>query len=268
MKVLLFGFGSIGQRHSRNLLHIDHDCQLVIVDPYARPPASVSPVYYTSPDLAAQHHADADFAVIASPDQCHLQQMAMLAELRIPFYVEKPICTSAQLPGLDDIIRTVDARGLRCAVGFQYRFHKNIWEVIDAAPQKYLRFYARDSLLERYGPNVMGAMMAHPIATALWVLGEAVGVDIVTDGVRAKGCITHAGGAESFYDCDMDAGCGRISQVKFKSGGVDLPPDDGMYVRCMLAYIDWLAGSNRNDKTATLEDGRAVVEVMSKCQST
>jgi len=266
MKVLLFGFGSIGQRHARNLLHIAPQCQLIITDPYTRPPLDLAQLYYTSPELAAQHHQDADFAIIASPDINHAQQMAMLAEFRISFYVEKPACLPQQLGSFSDTIRAADARGLKCAVGFQYRFHKAIAKVRAASSQKSLRFYARDSLLDRYGPNVLGAMMAHPIDTALWCLGEAKTVEIESDGIRAKGRIVHKSNAVSSFDCDMDAR-GRISQVKYPSGGVDLPPDDSAYVKCLSAYLDWLQTGKRDYRTATLADGRAVVEVMWKCKT-
>lgn len=275
LKALVFGLGSIGKRHIANLKNLHPDIHLIGVDPFIRSTLELTGLIdfsMSSPESAIQNHADADFALICSPDVSHLQQMAMLAENRINFCVEKPCCTPQQLGGLDDVIRTVEARGLRCAVGHQYRFHKAMPKVRAASSQKSLRFYARDALLSRYGPNVLGAMLAHPVDTALWCLGPAKTVDIASDGIRANGKITHNNGAVSYFDCDMDVispkqNHPRVSQIKYPSGGVDLPPDDAAYVKCLSAYLDWLQTGKRDYRTATLAEGRDVVSVLWKVKA-
>lgn len=266
MKCLLFGFGSIGQRHAHNLKRIVPDCHIIMADPFIRATSPTIIGYYASPELAIQHHADADFSIIASPDISHAQQMALCAHWRIPFYVEKPACTPEHLGSFGETIERVNTLGLRCAVGFQYRFHKNIAKARGASSQKHLKFYARDNLRSRYGAQVGGVMLAHPIDTALWCLGPARTVEIVSDGLAAKGKITHNSGAVSEYDCNMDVGL-RISRIEYPTGCVDLPPDDSAYVKCLSAYLDWLQTGQRDYRTATLEDGRAVVEVLWKCKS-
>ena len=112
MKVLLFGLGSIGQRHARNLRVLRPNAEIVCVDP----DDSIS--LHTDWRAALADHPGADCAIIASPTPAHLDQAIALRVLSIPFYVEKPIGTpdqAEQWTRLDN--------GFRCAVGYQYRFY-------------------------------------------------------------------------------------------------------------------------------------------------
>ena len=280
MKALVFGLGSIGVRHVRNLKALRPDCLIVGADPRLAGPlqSAISngyhdslPVTYLYEDWhkALERHRDADAAIIASPTQFHMEQMEACAARSIPFYVEKPLVALEQMnPMMIDLLD--DCADLRCAVGFQYRFHS----VYHEAAYKIVvngcaRFYACDDLLAKYGADCLSAIGAHPIDAALWLLGPVNHVRLETDGLTVRGTIDHAYG-ESFHDYRIDAKI-RISTVTTeKNGGRDseswsLYANDDMYRDALAAWLAWATGgAERDDRTATLENGLRATEVMAQ----
>src|SRR3990167_9275370 len=121
MKALILGYGSIGQRHAANLRALYPDCGQVVVDPHFEIRGS-----FTIPDWhqAVEIHNDSAFAVVASPTACHMEQMIELARCGIPFLCEKPPCLEVEIVEYRALAENVEASGLKCAVAFQYRFHK------------------------------------------------------------------------------------------------------------------------------------------------
>ena len=280
MKALVFGLGNIGVRHVRNLKALRPDCLIVGADPRLAGPlqSAISngyhdslPVTYLYEDWhkALERHRDADAAIIASPTQFHMEQMEACAARSIPFYVEKPLVALEQMnPMMIDLLD--DCADLRCAVGFQYRFHS----VYHEAAYKIVvngcaRFYACDDLLTKYGPDCLSYIAAHPIDAALWLLGPAVLVHLETDGLTVRGTIEHAHG-ESFHDYRIDAKTRISTVITQKNGGRDsegwsLYVNDEMYRDALSAWLAWATGSaQRDDRMATLEDGLRVMEVMAQ----
>lgn len=264
MKALVFGLGSVGRRHAVNLRTLRPECYIVAADPIAHIQFDdVVNELHSDWRTALAAHSGADcVAIIASPPSAHLEQMdALIFEHMIPFYVEKPIGSVDQLSDLINL-RNRMLPEWRCAVGFQYRFHPVYIHAARVIRRNGdARFYARDDLIDRYGPNCLNVMAAHPIDTALWLFGPAREVDMQTDGVSVSGTIQHKNG-RSQHDYRIDGGT-RVSTVT--SGGAptwELEPSDRMYVDALSAWLGWVEDADYNPLTATLKDGCEVMEVM------
>lgn len=257
MKFIIFGYGSIGQRHARNLHALRPDSWLSIFDPFLAGGAHL-PV--PSIDENRLNDIAADAAIIASPSIDHYMAMQWCRVRAIPFMVEKPPVIPAQLPGYRDLV--VALNYLPCAVGFQYRFHAATTAIKSLAAMGQLTFYARDNLLGKYGPDVAGVMATHPIDTALRFLGPAVWVNLESDGKRLAGSVGHQLGL-SLYDLDISIGP-RVSRVCGGDKQIELPPDDNAYLLEMAAWLRGVEGGECEPRLATLADGLRVMEVLAE----
>lgn len=245
MRVLLLGYGSIGQRHAANLRALRPDADIVISDPAMG--------YTRTGDM------DCDCAIIATPhnDESHA---AYMNALDCPFYVEKPMLRPCDIGGfVSAIMPRVIARP--CAVGFQYRFSPSIALICGRLHLgSRLSFTARDSLVSRYGSDVAGIMGAHAFDLACWLLGNPVGVRLKSDGVKLTGAIEHERGVSS-YDMDMDAGA-RVSECVVDGYPVALTCGNDVYLAALGAWLSWVEGGARDPRTATLAAGLSVAHVM------
>jgi len=258
VKVLIFGLGSIGSRHANNLRISRADAITIGADPQGHWNESLSIVPYSDWHTALATSPDADAAIIASPTEAHLDQAIALRDAGIPFYLEKPIGT------LDQIEQFARMNVNRCAVGYQYRFHPVYREAASIIrDSRSVRFAANDDLLDRYGPDCLSYIAAHPIDTALWLLGSAVDVDIVTNGFSAWGTIRHERGAVSKHEYRIDRGP-RLSLISAQEKAWSLGACNDMYLNALSAWLAWVGGAERDERTATLADGLAALEVMSK----
>ena len=233
MKIILFGYGSIGQRHAANLKALRPGVQLEIVDALKGYPGPVELV--------------ADGVIIATPTETHAELLKAWSGM--PVYCEKPLAATEFQPYAD-----------HCAVGYQYRFHSEIPRLaFSAAKTEVLHFHARDDLLTRYGPHVGAIMAAHAIDLALWLFGPALNVQLASDGVMLRGSIAHERG-HSTYDYRVDNGP-RVSTVT--SGKVfELSANNQMYSDALGAWLGWIETGRRDERTATLADGLAVDKVL------
>lgn len=251
MKILLFGYGSIGKRHAANVHSLLPDAALLVYDPVL---FATDPIHGTAYDdwqeFLLAYGEDAGAAIIASPTECHFEQMEQLAEAGLPFYVEKPLGTLAP-----------PTRTGRSAVGFQYRFHPAVHRLRRLAlGNKLLEFRAEDDLLGRYGRDVAGIMASHAFDLALWLLGPAEEIGLRSDGVHLGGQIIHTGG-KSTYAYNLDAGA-RRSVVLSGPSEVDLVPLDAVYRDCLGAWLGWVNGGQQDSRTATIADGLAVQHIL------
>jgi len=251
MKALILGYGSIGQRHAANLRTLYPDCEQVIHDPekgYA---------------FGWQEHPD--FAVISSPTDCHLAQMIELARRSIPFLCEKPPCDEIETSKYRLLVDHIEQISLKCAVAFQYRFHKQARKISNLANRGNLSFIAQDDLLARYGPTVGGTMASHALDLALWACGPAAQWDIESDGVHLRGKVNHRDGSESFFGMRMDIGP-RVSHVSGAKKKIVLDPDNSAYSKMLLMFVEWVLSGERAPRLATLRDGLRVMEILEKCK--
>ena len=267
-KVVVIGVGSIGSRHVSNLRTLRPEADLVVCDP--RFLVERFGVVFTDYREAIRGHPDADCVIIASPTEAHLGQIHALST--VPFYCEKPLCSVEQFndEDVEIFLDEVAAHSqVPCAVGFQYRFA--LTDEMRAVVRRngHVRFYARDRLIDRYGPTCLETMASAGIGLGLWLLGPAREVNMQTDGASVRGRIVHTTGAVSGYDYRIDDGT-RVSMLVSESAdgktidGWGLSADNQMYLDALLAWLGWVEGGERDERTAVLSDGLAVMAVMSK----
>ena len=255
MKIAVIGLGSIGNRHAENLRRLRPLCELVGYDPGL----GIGTHYPTLAEFL-NAHLDADGVIVASPTDCHAEQIEAVLRRGLPAYIEKPLTLAAQWTPTqrEALLRLGD--GLKVAIGHQYRFSIERETVERALYDNSIVFHARDNLIERYGATVLETMGSHAIDLALKVLGPAHAVALFTDGCYFKGRVEHVRGV-SEYDMRIDVGP-RTSTLN----GHDLTASNATYIEALGAWLDWIERGERDDRLATLADGVRVMDVMAKCK--
>lgn len=241
MRFLIIGHGSMGQRHARNLRALSQ-ADIVVYDPMIPSTILIS----------------TDAVIIASPAETHAQYIQWCSErdIPIPFLVEKPL-------GISSILYHYAPE---CAVGFNYRFHRQWKDVERLAQRKVLRFYAREKLYARYGATVGWTTVSHALDMALQLLGPARqdGVDMHSNGIRLIGTIEHVSGGLSSYDYDIDAAMKKVT-VSNGEDTFSVERDDECYMQEMQAWLNVLFMGHRDPRLATLDDGMAVEHCLEAC---
>ena len=120
-KLLVIGFGSIGERHVRCFLKTER-CAVSVCDPNPQLRQRAQSEYgieltYTSLDEAM---GDAhDYALIATPAQFHIPMATRLAEAGVHLLIEKPL--SVSLEGIRELDEIVTRKGLTAMVAYTHR---------------------------------------------------------------------------------------------------------------------------------------------------
>jgi hypothetical protein len=254
LKILLFGYGSIGKRHVANIQSLWPQVQIEIYDPLL----GLDTNYIRWTD---EHSENADGAIIASPTQVHLEQATLLMAHGIPFYIEKPVCTVQQIDEFGKLLAREHSG--QCCVGHQYRF------AIDWPREvRSLNFIAYDNLVGRYS-DVGEALAAHPIDTSLWLLGKPLNINFnECSGMAMRGMITHERGTSYHcYAMNMESRTsivGMFYSDRWRHAVYDLPADNSMYLAAMDAWLKTVWGELRDQRLCTLEQGLDVVKVLAK----
>ncbi|ODT66237.1 MAG: hypothetical protein ABS75_27585 [Pelagibacterium sp. SCN 63-23] len=89
MRALIIGYGSIGQRHARNLVALEPNAEVLIL---RRSPGEVDGATVVA-SVAEALAAEPTVAIIASPSASHVDVLPDLVASAIPTYVEKPVVT-------------------------------------------------------------------------------------------------------------------------------------------------------------------------------
>lgn len=121
VKVLVVGFGSIGERHARCFLKTGR-CEVSVCDvsPELRRRAMAEydiESCYADLDTAMKDHYDC--AVIATPAQFHIPMATRLAAAGVHLLIEKPL--SVSLEGLAELKQAVRAGRITAMVGYTHR---------------------------------------------------------------------------------------------------------------------------------------------------
>lgn len=142
---LIFGAGSIGERHINNLISLG--CLSIIVYRQRNLPLrnvdSQKIKIVTSYDDALR--LNPDFGIICSPTSNHLEQTIFCVKNNIPVLVEKPL--SHTIEGLADLKTEIKNRGTLLHVGYMMRFHPLLNKVKEGLRQNkwgkliYIRSY-------------------------------------------------------------------------------------------------------------------------------
>lgn len=118
MKFGIIGYGSIGQRHAKNLRKLGHT--VVAYDPAL-----------INSDVRREVHiyddATIDAVVICTPPPYHEGPLRACVERGKHIFVEKPISTSAGM--LRQLLSAADDKGLVVMVGTNLRFHGSVRRV-------------------------------------------------------------------------------------------------------------------------------------------
>ncbi|MDC0357814.1 Gfo/Idh/MocA family oxidoreductase [Oligoflexia bacterium] len=121
VKTLIVGYGSIGQRHCRNLKQLDPDMAITVL----RRPGSkgdqqgnLPTVYSIEEALQAAPKA----ALICSPAACHIDTALALADKGVHLFIEKPLAHNET--GVKELIERANSKQLVLMVGYNFRFYK------------------------------------------------------------------------------------------------------------------------------------------------
>ena len=119
----ILGTGMMGQEHIRNIALLDGVTVAALCDPdeAMRDRAhALTPEATVTPDLETFLDQDLDAIVIASPNDCHADQLRRLARRPVPLLMEKPLYTD---PADDaEIRRIANGYGAPVWVAMEYRY--------------------------------------------------------------------------------------------------------------------------------------------------
>lgn len=132
-RVLISGFGSIGQRHCTNLRALGTQ-HLAFVDPKPDPDAlkEFADVEAFSSLEEALHAFKPTAIIISSPTKLHAEQALLAAKSGAHLFIEKPL--SHSLKYLDELQKITREKKLTTMVACNMRFHagpKKIKELVD-----------------------------------------------------------------------------------------------------------------------------------------
>lgn len=194
---MIVGLGSIGKRHIRILKEILNSCSIFVLREKRKIKEKIAGVREYIFDWKDLQSINIDFAIVSNPSAFHIDTALMLAQKKIPFIVEKPVCVS--MNRVSQLVRMVKDRNLPVLVGFNLRYHylyKKIKEIITsnqmgrmssflAETGQYLPDWRDFDYTQSYsGYRVLGGGvifdLTHEIDIAVDLLGEIDSVSCVT----------------------------------------------------------------------------------------
>ena len=122
LKATVFGLGSIGMRHARNLKSLGVE-NVAGMDPNAGRRQRFLDEHggETAETIEEALSSPPDLAVIASPNRFHVEQANACARIGCHLLIEKPL--GSDVDGVDELISEIEAQGLFAHVGSNWKFH-------------------------------------------------------------------------------------------------------------------------------------------------
>jgi predicted dehydrogenase len=127
MKFLVAGYGSIGQRHFRNLLALGEGDILFYRTHHSTLSDDELSSFPVETDLQAALAHRPDAVIVSNPTALHLDVAIPSALAGCHLFLEKPI--SHSLEGLDRLQDALESGGGKVYVGFQFRFHPDLLKI-------------------------------------------------------------------------------------------------------------------------------------------
>lgn len=118
-RVLIVGYGSIGQRHLRIVRESLPDA-MIMVYRHRLTTVSHEAVDLVTSSIDEVRSFAPEAAIIANPAPFHLQIAIVLAEMGCHILIEKPI--SDKSDSVEDLLVTIRATGVICQVGYNLRY--------------------------------------------------------------------------------------------------------------------------------------------------
>ena len=127
MKVIMFGMGSMGNRHAMSLLNkYDHELAAFRSRKHAKKNSLGIWEMFSWEEVEKMRP---DIAFISNPTFLHVETAARCAKLGIRLFIEKPVGCSME--GLDKLLEVIENKELTTYVAYNLRFHpviKYLWE--------------------------------------------------------------------------------------------------------------------------------------------
>jgi predicted dehydrogenase len=205
-RTLIVGAGGIGRRHMRAFLETGR-ARVDFVEPDEDRRRAAREEFEVDAGYAALAEAELgryDLAVICVPAHLHAGIASTCAEAGLGFLLEKPLAVS--MDGVDELIRSVDQRGIPARVGYVRRaaegFRLLRGDVLDGRIGEARLMYMNASQdFPRYRPDYRttyyaqaatggGAILdcaSHMIDIAIWLLGRPTEVWCMYDRLQLEG---------------------------------------------------------------------------------
>jgi predicted dehydrogenase len=129
MKILIIGYGSIGRRHFRNLLDLGIDDIIFLRTKKSTLPDEEINNFPVETNLEKALDHQPQGVIIATPTAAHLDAAIPVAKRGLPILLEKPI--SHTMDQVEEFKLTTNKTGSKILVGFQFRFHPNLLQLIN-----------------------------------------------------------------------------------------------------------------------------------------
>ena len=122
-KVLIVGFGSIGQRHLRLIRESLPSAEIMI---FRHQPTASIPKWanFVACSIDEVRRFSPEVAVIANPAPFHLEISTVLANLGCHLLIEKPISDTSV--GVFELIKSCRAANIICQVGYNMRYSQSL----------------------------------------------------------------------------------------------------------------------------------------------
>lgn len=269
MKVGILGIGSAGLRHALNANALGHD--VLVYDPVLR----VMPFPHTATATRDDLIEKADAVVVATPSECHLDDLLRCLAAGKPCLIEKPIALVGQgkaVRNLLELNRTA-TKPAPVAVGYNLRFHplvQSAWSVIAKGILPHYASFVCCQYTDSKGPLVNGCIndwATHEIDLAMYLLGPLRLLDKRVDRFNVDLFLKHwETGCNINIHSDMLAREPvRTLTVVSEGYSLDLdlqhdPVTNDHYKRELEAFIMSISGS-RDRRLASGEDGLAALNI-------